>query len=410
MKSEKQILSRIIEIETELNKIQDVDLLLERLLYDSRKATKADAGSLYVVSGKDQLAFRCSQNRTLEKNLGPHEKLIYKIFKVPITEESISGWVALNKEPLNIKNMYRISKKKPYKFNKDFDKKSGYKTVSCLSHPLVSNAGKILGVLQLINAMDDEGNIIHFSKEDELFITHFANIATIALERAQMTRTLIMRMVKMAGLRDPKETGAHVNRVASYAVELYEAYANHVKMPKQDIQRMKDMLRMAAMLHDVGKVAISDNILKKKGSLDDDEYGTMKRHTLYGAEILEDTQTVMDAMANKVALRHHENWDGTGYPGKVDIKTAEPLEVDDNGKTVGYAGEEIPLSARIVSICDVFDALSCRRSYKEPWPKDKVFEEMERDSGKKFDPLLLDLFFKIYPTIKMIQERYPEEV
>jgi len=400
-------LETIIEIDSELNKIQDLDLLMEKILFEARKVTNADAGSVWLVEG-NQLAIRHSQTESLQRKLKKGEKLITAYFKVPINEKSIAGWVAANKQPLNIPDMYNIPQDRPYKFNKDFDKKSGWKTVSSLTLPLISNQGKLLGVLQMLNAMDKEGSPIPFNRDDEPFVTHFASVATVALQRAQLTRTLILRMIRMAGLRDPKETGAHVNRVGAYSVELYEAWAKRRGVPKQEMLRMKDILRMASMLHDIGKVAIPDSVLKKPGKLDDKEYGVMKSHTLRGAEILIDQESITDTLAQQVALRHHENWDGSGYPGLVNILTGEPQEVDENGRARGLKGEEIPLFARIVSLADVFDALSCKRAYKPAWEEKDVLAEIKKLGGTKFDPELVEIFLGIMSTIRQVQKQYPE--
>lgn len=400
-------LDKIIEIDSELNKIQDLDLLLEKILYEARRVTKADAGSVYLVEN-DMLAIKHSQCETLQRKLKKNEKLITAYFKVPINEASISGWVAANELPLNIPDMYNIPEDRTYKFNKDYDKKSGYRTVSSLTFPLISNQGKMLGVLQLLNATNEEGQTVPFNQEDEPFVTHFASVATVALQRAQLTRTLILRMIRMAGLRDPKETGAHVNRVGAYSVELYEAWAKRRGVPHHEMLRMKDILRMASMLHDVGKVAIPDSVLKKPGKLDKEEYEIMKTHTLKGAEILIDQESITDTLAQQVALRHHENWDGTGYPGMVDILTGAVQECNEKGLPRGLKGEEIPLFARIVALADVFDALSCKRAYKPAWEEADVLKELELLRGSKFDPELVDLFLNIMPTIRQVQKKYPE--
>jgi response regulator RpfG family c-di-GMP phosphodiesterase len=143
----------------------------------------------------------------------------------------------------------------------------------------------------------------------------------MVLQRAQMTRALLLRMIQMAELRDPKETGAHVNRVASYSVEIYEKWARSRSIKENEIQKNRDILRMAAMLHDTGKVAISDLILKKPARFTNEEYEIMKTHTYLGAKLFQDRQSEFDEVAAEVALTHHENWDGTGYPGHVDVET-----------------------------------------------------------------------------------------
>jgi len=174
-------------------------------------------------------------------------------------------------------------------------------------------------------------------------------------------------------------------------------------VPRETIDRNRDILRMASMLHDVGKVAISDLILKKPARFTDEEYEIMKSHTYLGARLFRDRQSEFDEVAAVVALTHHENWDGTGYPGRVDDNTCLP---DPEGTPL--RGEEIPLYGRIVALADVYDALSSRRVYKEAWEEDSVLDEIKKLSGRKFDPELVEVFFENLDFIRSIRQRYPE--
>ena len=209
----------------------------------------------------------------------------------------------------------------PYSFSKQFDETAGYKTQSVLTIPLINSNHEILGILQIINAQNESRDIVSFTPADEQIMHHFASIAAVALERAQMTRALILRMISMAEMRDPKETGSHVNRVAGFAVELYEQWAKRRRHDTKEIDKTRDVLRMAAMLHDVGKVATSDLILKKPAKLNADEYEIIKQHTILGARLFLLKQSDFDEAASIVTLNHHERWDGQGYPGHVDYLT-----------------------------------------------------------------------------------------
>jgi len=231
-------LEYIINLETELSQIQDFDVLLERILFEARKVLRADAGSIYTTiptedPNVEKLSFRYSQNDTLQKNIPPGQKLIYSVFTLPINEKSVSGYCALTKTLINIPDMYNISKDAPYSFNPSFDKISGYKSTSTLTVPLVSVNKRIMGVIQVLNAIDKKGKVRPFSTGDEVIITHFAAKAVIALERASTTRAMILRMIKMSVLRDPKETGTHVNRVAGYSLEIYDRWAYRHNIPKK---------------------------------------------------------------------------------------------------------------------------------------------------------------------------------
>jgi len=406
----------IIQLDSELNQIQDYELLLERILFEARKVVHADAGSIYITvpndkegESKEKLSIKYSQNDTIQKNMPPGQKMIYKIFSVQINEKSISGYCAYKRTLINIPDMYNIPPEMPYKFLSDFDVITGYKTVSTLTIPLVATDQRLMGVIQVINAKDKDGNIIPFSTDDELILMHFATNATMVLQRAYITRAMILRMIKMAELRDPKETGTHVNRVAGYAIEIYDRWAYHHKVPVEEKDKFMDSLKISSMLHDVGKVAISDTILKKPARFTPEEYQIMQNHTIYGARLFYDTNSPVDILARDIALTHHENWDGTGYPGWIDPHTGKVERTNDEGKPLGRKGEEIPLGGRIVAIADVFDALCSKRVYKEPWTETEVLDELRKLAGSKFDPELIDIFFEILPNIKQTQNRYPED-
>ncbi len=407
MLSEKEKIHLMTQISLELNEAKDIDLLLERILTNVRRFFNADAGSIYLKAG-DKLKFSYAQNKTLEKRLKPGKKLPYVTFSVPINNMSIAGFVAKNLRTVNIPDVYHMDDRVPYTFDSHFDELSTYKTRSVLAVPMTNQRKDLLGVMQLINAQNDAGEIISFSSSDEQLVLHFATSAALAVERAQMTRNIILRMISMAELRDPKETGAHVNRVGAYSVEIYEQWARKRGIPPEEVARIKDVLRMAAMLHDVGKIAISDLILKKPSSLTKEEFEIMKSHTYLGARLFRDMQSDFEEAAATVTLNHHERWDGTGYPGHLDPFSAEPFS-GSGRDTRPKKGEEIPLYGRIVAVADVYDALSSWRSYKEPWHEDRILEEMFRLSGKHFDPEIIDAFFSCLDALKFIAHRYPDE-
>ncbi len=391
----------IFEKFNEIYQIKDIDILLERILKEARNFTNADAGSIYLKEG-NKLLIKYSQNDTLQKRIGENKKLIYSTFSIPINNNTISGYVANTGEFVNIEDVYDLPEDVPYSFNSKYDKLSNYRTKSILTFP-IKIRNEIIGVLQLINAKDEKGNIVKFPYDIIPVVMHFADNAGIAIERALMTREMILRMVKMAEIHDPKETGAHVNRVGAYSVEIYEQWAKKRGINEKKIEKNKDILRMAAMLHDVGKIAISDKILKKPGRLTDEEYEEMKKHTYLGAKLFINKWSDFDEASFEISLNHHERWDGKGYPGYVDVETGEKIK--DGGKKE----EEIPLFARIVSVADVYDALSSKRSYKAAWDEEKVKKIFLEERGKQFDPEIVDCLFECYDVIKSIKERYPDE-
>jgi HD-GYP domain-containing protein (c-di-GMP phosphodiesterase class II) len=400
----------ITQVSLDINEVKDLDILLERILTRVRKFFHADAGSIYLKEA-DRLKFSYTQNDTLQKKQDPGEKLIYSTFFIPINNRSVAGYVARNCEVVNIPDVYKMNGSEPYTFDSNFDTICDYRTRSILTIPMINQRGDVLGVMQIINAKDSKGNIIPFSSSDESLINSFATSAALAVERALMTRNIIMRMISMAELRDPNETGAHVNRVAAYSVEIYEAWASKNDVPIYQVERQRDILRMAAMLHDVGKVAISDLILKKAGQLSPQEFEVMKSHTYIGARLFKNAQSEFDDLAAEVALSHHEKWDGTGYPGHIDSLTGKALPGFEgpDGKPLPKRGEDIPLFGRIVAVADVYDALCSKRSYKDAWDEGRIAEEMHRCSGKHFDPGVVTAFFSCLGVFKSIAERYPDE-
>jgi HD-GYP domain-containing protein (c-di-GMP phosphodiesterase class II) len=410
MQSQEEKLHKILNLGFEISQIKDIDLLLEKILSEARAFTNCDAGSIYVREG-DSLKFSYTQNDTMQRQLPPGRKLPYATFSIPINPASIAGFVANNSSILNIADVYELPSALPYSFNRSYDERTGYRTCSMLTIPLNNFRGDVIGVLQLINAMDNQGNVIPFAQDDEDSIGYFARNAANAVERAKMTREMILRMNKMAEMRDPKETGPHVNRVASYAVILYEAWALKNGISQDDIDKSRDVLRMSAMLHDVGKVAISDAVLKKPGRFTPEEYQIIKLHTLYGANLFADIYSDFDESAAIVALNHHERWDGKGYPGFINLQTQQPLpgyETADGGCR-GKQGEEIPLFGRIVAIADVYDALVSRRCYKEAMEEDSVITTIHEEAGKQFDPELVEVFMECVDSFRQVERLYPDE-
>jgi len=405
--SREQKLQSIIESEKILNEIQDVDILLERLLTEARSIVNADAGSIYVHEN-DNLTIKYAQNDTQQKEFGPGQKPPFSVFSFTVNEKSLAGYSVVSGEILNIPDAYLIPSEKPYKFNPQPDILTGYKTTSILTIPLISANREILGVLQIINPLDENGRVTEFDHDAELYLKHFASNASQALERTKLTRAMVLRMIRMAGFRDPKETGPHVNRVSSYAVEIYDRWAYLHNIPNDEKNKFRDSLKIAAMLHDVGKVGIPDAILKLPRRFLPEEYDIIQTHAYIGAALFGSLESSIDTMAFDVALHHHERWDGTGYPGKVDFSTASMEDTHSMINGLSLKNEEIPLSARIVALADVYDALSSKRVYKDAWDDADVLTELKSQSGKQFDPEILDAFFDILPVIRGIHAAWPE--
>lgn len=396
MKRDTQKLFRTIEA---LYTIKDLDSLLENILTEARRFVMADAGTIYLAA-RGFLYFSFVQNDTLFRGETKNKYLPSDAF-IPIDKASIAGYVARTGEPILIDDVYHIQSDVSFSFNPAFDQKTNYRTTSILGVPLKTRDNETVGVLQLINATNDAGEVVAFSMEDKTFISQFALSAADAIEKARLSREMVLRMVELAELRDPFETSQHAKRVGAYSVELYEKWAGRHGVSAREIRKVSDVLRTAAILHDVGKVAVSDVILKKDGQLSYDERMSMKLHTVLGARLFRRTTSFWDYMAAEVALNHHENWDGSGYPGRIEDLFASKIYLGQ-----GKKGTEIPLHGRVVSIADVYDALVSQRAYKAGWRQEHALHYIRYQAGRKFDPELVNLFLTMGDLLTAIAKKY----
>jgi putative two-component system response regulator len=197
-------------------------------------------------------------------------------------------------------------------------------------------------------------------------------------ELEDLTLGLVAALERANSLNDT-DTGNHIRRVCTYTYILAKGLGLDEAFSRK--------LERFASLHDVGKVAVPDTILKKPGKLTDAEITEMKQHTILGWELL--TAARADPMACNVALFHHEKFDGSGYPK-------------------GLRGEEIPIEARVVALADVYDALTTKRCYKEAFSEEQADAIIKRDTGKHFDPTIVEVFFKEREEIKRVRSVYPD--
>ncbi|RLD94064.1 MAG: two-component system response regulator, partial [Bacteroidetes bacterium] len=195
----------------------------------------------------------------------------------------------------------------------------------------------------------------------------------------QTQEETILRLLTALESRD-EETGGHVRRIGLYSAYLAEA-AGWTEQQVNDI-------RLAAPMHDIGKIGVPDAILQKKGPLTTDEFEVIKSHTTIGGQILGNSEFPMLQLAQDIALFHHEKWEGKGYPEN-------------------RSAEEIPEAARIVALVDVYDALSQDRVYRKADPEDEVLRKMEKAKGNHFDPYFYDLFIKSLPVFRRIASENP---
>jgi putative two-component system response regulator len=208
------------------------------------------------------------------------------------------------------------------------------------------------------------------------------HLSLVHVETLRQTRLEIVQRLGLAAEYKDNETGLHVIRMSHYSQVLARA-AGYSEAQAEELLH-------AAPMHDVGKIGIPDAILRKRGALDEDEWAVMRSHVLIGAKIIGEHASGLLFTAQRIALAHHEKWDGSGYPH-------------------GLAGEAIPLEARIVAIADVFDALTSVRPYKAAWTVEDALDLVRRERGRHFDPRLVELFLECLPEVLAIKARWPEE-
>lgn len=282
-----------------------------------------------------------------------------KVLRIPLGQ-GIAGFVAKTGSAVNIRDAYKDTR-----FAQDLDRITGYQTRSVLAVPLKGRDGRALGVFEVLNKSKGA-----FNDEDEGLLRILATMAASFIENATLYDDLrrshletIYRMALVAEYRDQEDTGKHLRRMSRFSGIL----ASAMGLSYTD----SEDIRYASPLHDIGKVAIPDSILRKPGKLVPEEYDEMKRHTIYGSQMLANAESRLLRLAAKIAIAHHEHWDGSGYP-------------------YALKGEDIPIEARIVSVADVFDALLAKRVYKKGWTTEEAVTYIKEQSGKLFDPQVVD--------------------
>jgi len=208
------------------------------------------------------------------------------------------------------------------------------------------------------------------------------HLSLVRMDELRQTRLQIVQRLGMAAEYKDNETGLHVIRMSHFSKVLALAAGFS--------EAAAEELLNAAPMHDIGKIGIPDAVLRKPGKLDEQEWAVMRQHVEIGARIIGEHASGLLRTAQRIALSHHEKWDGTGYPN-------------------GLSGEDIPLEGRIVAIADVFDALTSVRPYKAAWSVEDAVGLLRAESGKHFDPQLVELFIQQLPLILEIKEHWAEQ-
>ncbi|PWC37934.1 transcriptional regulator [Azospirillum sp. TSO35-2] len=387
---------------------QSLRTLSGRVLHKCRELTGAEAGSIFMLHGR-------GRGRQLEAVSVQNDAVRTRstLFTVPVDLTSIVGYVAATGETLLLDDAYAIPPDRPYRFNPAFDQRTGYRTQSIMTFALKGFRDRPVGVVQLINRRaagdePDRGGVPTFLPDHERMIAPVNHIVGRALERAatlerltERNRALTRERRRVAELQAETERAfmVSVNLLARAAEVHDEDTGNHILRVNEYSHALAvwagcnrafcNEIRFSAALHDVGKMSVDQAVLHKKGRLDERELAEMRRHPVYGFDILSASDRLK--MAADIALCHHEQWAGTGYPR-------------------GLKGEDIPLAARIVALADCYDALRSQRPYKPSFSHGKTVAIMltgddRIDPAAHFDPRLMALFAARHAEFDAIWER-----
>jgi len=347
-----QTLASLLEVGRNIVSTLDLEEVLHRSFESVEDVLNAERSSVWRLDeGGKTLSFFMARGEGID--MAALKNLAMEV------GEGVVGQCALGRKPVIISDAPSDAR-----WSSKVDRKTGFQTRSILAVPLEAH-GKLLGVIQVLNRKDGEA----FTAEDADNLLSLGAQIAIAMENAALyeekRRTFLGLAVVLAEVIEQRDeyTGGHVQRVVSYSL----AIGRRLGLDDEVIES----LRMAAILHDIGKIGIEDRILNKPGRLDDDEERRMQEHTVIGAQILGGAP-MLQALVPGVR-HHHERYDGKGYPD-------------------GLGGEEIPLVARIISVADTYDAMTSTRPYRKGLSQETALEEMNRCAGEQFCPAAVEAF------------------
>lgn len=360
-----EILELVLIYLTEVSSLREYDDILMLLANMGRALTSADRCTVWVVSDDKTKIWT-----KVAHGIDPIE--------LPINS-GIVGSAIVNETRIKIDDVYKDDR-----FNPEVDKKTGYRTKSMLVIPMFDNENEIIGAFQAIN---HRGEKQVFSESDMQRLMLASTYAAETLVSVKLTSEIeetqkeVVFTMGAIGESRSKETGNHVKRVAEYSYILALACG----MDREEAE----LLKQASPMHDIGKIAIPDAVLKKPGRFNADERAIMDSHAELGFNMIKNSDRALLKAAAIVAYQHHEKYDGSGYPR-------------------GLKAEEISIYARITAIADVFDALGSNRIYKKAWKDEDIFKMFEEEKAKHFDPMLLDIFLNNKEDFLVIRDKFQD--
>ncbi|MEW6214237.1 MAG: HD-GYP domain-containing protein [Nitrospirota bacterium] len=352
-------LNTLMELSSLINSILDTKEIRKRAIEAATKLMDAEAGSLILVDQETGELF-------FEVALGEKGE---KLKEIRLKKgEGIAGWVAEHEEAIIIHDV-----QSDHRFFKTADEKSTFTTRNMIC-VLVKTKDKVLGVLEAINKKHGV-----FDEEDKEALMALANQVATAIENANLYQELketfygtAQALAETIEKRDPY-TGGHTKRVMNYSAAIGRALG----FSKKELEDLK----LAAILHDVGKIGVRDNVLLKEDKLNPDELEKMNMHSKYGAEILSHVKQLKDIIPG--VRGHHERFDGRGYPDNL-------------------SGNEIPLMARIIAVADTFDAMTTDRPYRKALGFETALDVLKKNIGTQFDREVVETFIRAWKGLEIV--------
>lgn len=365
----RELLARLIAISSNLMAELDFERLFPLIIGNVTEAMGAERTTMYVVDREKKEIWS-----KVSEGIGQ--------VRLPMGH-GISGRVAETGETINAVDAWEL----PY-FDRSYDLKNHFRTQAVLCLPIMSRAREVIGVIQVINKIDG----YCFNAEDEIFLKGLTSQVAIALENSLLVDEIFLSfhssISTLSAVVDAKHqfTAGHSERVKDYSLLI----ADQMQLPKKEIE----VLKYAALLHDIGKIGIRDDVLTKNGHFSPEDWAEMKTHPTKTKAILDKFHFPRSLIqVPDIAYRHHEKVDGTGYPD-------------------GLTGDKLHLSSKIIAVADVFDALTSQRDYPkyalgqimncEPMPLDKVVNLLQEQSGSQFDKQVVSAFLQALPKALLL--------
>ena len=369
LKEERERLYALLKITKNLSAEINLDKLLIKIMEEVRKILNADRCTVFLYDE--------NTNELWSKvAIGLDDEIRFQ------ADKGIAGHVWKTGEVVNIPDAYKDTR-----FNPEIDKKTGYKTKSILTMPLLNLYNDVIGVFQVLNKKSGS-----FTRHNENLLSAISYIAASAIENASLIeeqkKSFTSFIETLSTTLDTRDyiTAGHSRRVTLYALEI-------ARIMKFDQEQM-EIIRIAGLLHDIGKIGVPEVVLFKDRKLSEDEYEIIKRHANLTKSILNKIHFLKKYRAiPEIAASHHERIDGKGYPE-------------------GLNGDNIPLGGKILAVADVFDALTSRKPYQDRIGLDEVMEIIKNDTGTAFEPFVVYnfKFIRLNKLILILEFGHTEEM